>query len=215
MGKFIAYKKFQYTEQLKEVVDVLKANDINYIVEDNTLDAAAIFIGQDTGPKILLKISNEDFTKANELLNIKAKKDIDKVNPDHYLFSFEDDELLEIVEEPDTWNEFDVQLAKKILTERGIEISEKLENAFIEKRIKNLSKTEKGSKLWTTVGYISAFVGGLLGIAIGLALWKSKRTLPNGDRVYMYSDNDRIHGMYITVIGIAMFLMIIIVRMTI
>ena len=215
MGKFIAYKKFQYTEQLKEVVDVLKANDINYIVEDNTLDAAAIFIGQDTGPKILLKISNEDFTKANELLNIKAKKDIDKVNPDHYLFSFEDDELLEIVEEPDTWNEFDVQLAKQILSERGIEISEKLENAFIEKRIKNLSKTEKGGKLWTTVGYISAFVGGLLGIAIGLALWKSKRTLPNGDRVYMYSDNDRIHGMYITVIGIAMFLMIIIVRMTI
>jgi hypothetical protein len=58
----------------------------------------------------------------------------------------------------------------------------------------------------TTWGYISAFLGGVIGIAIGLNLWTMKKTLPNGERVYVYNENDRNHGKIMTVVGIIVLL---------
>jgi len=33
-------------------------------------------------------------------------------------------------------------------------------------------------------------------------LWKTKKTLPGGEKIYVYSKNDRIHGQLIFLIGI-------------
>ncbi|MDD5572124.1 MAG: hypothetical protein PHD97_13315 [Bacteroidales bacterium] len=212
MQKFITYKRFIETEQVEEIVEILKENNIPYEIEDNTRQAPDIIIGMDTAPKILLKLYPDDFLKANELLSLIADNDLENVDKDYHLFSFENDELLEIITEPDTWCEFDVQLSKKILNDRGIVISSSLEKVMKEKRIKELSKKEDGSSIWTVFGYISAFLGGILGIAIGLSLWKSKRTLPNGERIYVYKDSDRFHGFIITLIGIVMFVFFVALR---
>jgi len=56
--------------------------------------------------------------------------------------------------------------------------------------------------VWIIVGYFLAVIGGLLGIIIGYLLMSSKKTLPNGVRVYSYNDNDRKHGKVIFIIGI-------------
>ncbi|HBG69809.1 MAG: hypothetical protein A2W93_00325 [Bacteroidetes bacterium GWF2_43_63] len=198
--------------QAENDVEVLKNHDIQFEIEDNSRPVQEIFLGMDTAPTVLLKLFQEDFLKANELLLSKANDDIASAESDYYLYSFEDDELLEIVAEQDSWSAFDVQLSKKILSGRGIPISTSLEKAMKEKRIKDLSKKENNSSIWTTFGYISAFLGGILGIAIGLSLWKGKRILPNGSKVFIYHDDDRLHGMYITFIGIIMFLSLVIMQ---
>lgn len=69
-------------------------------------------------------------------------------------------------------------------------------------RIEILSKPSKNQTLWVTIGYYTAFLGGIAGIIIGLHLSTHKRTLPNGDRVYDYSESDRKHGTRIFYIGL-------------
>ena len=44
------------------------------------------------------------------------------------------------------------------------------------------------------MGYFFTIIGGLLGIFIGYSLFTVKKTLPNGKKVYSYSENDRKHG---------------------
>jgi hypothetical protein len=202
MIKFVTYKKFQDADQANELVVILNQNQIPFEIEDNSRNVSDFIIGQDIDSKIIVKIHPDNFTKVNQLLNDNASLLVNEVDKNYYLVSFDNDELMEVLSEPDKWCELDKQLSKKILSDRGIIVTKELEDTLYQKRIKELSVKEKGSILWTTVGYISAFLGGLLGIAIGLNLWTSKRTLPNGKRIYTYTEKDRHHGQTITIIGI-------------
>ena len=143
-----------------------------------------------------------DFERANKLLSKLYETSTDTVENDYYLFSFDNNELFEIIHEKDKWNELDYHLAKKILKERGIEVTEKEELELADKRIEKLKYKEKGSVIVTIVGYCIALIGGILGIGIGLYFWKAKRTLPTGERVYIFNASTRVHGFVIFFLGI-------------
>ncbi|MEI7594759.1 MAG: hypothetical protein WCK02_03350 [Bacteroidota bacterium] len=202
MSEFLTYKKFLDIEQASELIDLLNEKNIPYLVEDNSRAIADFYIGQDTQSKVLIKIKSSDFTIVNEFMDNQAQTEIENVDADYYLFAFENEELLEIISEPEAWCEFDKKLAKKILNQRGIEISSSLEKTMFDKRIKQLSVEEKDGSVWKSVGYIFAFFGGIIGVGIGLSLWTAKRTLPNGDRVFIYTKSDRFHGKLITLISL-------------
>jgi hypothetical protein len=212
MAEFTTYMQFQSIDQADELIDVLNENTIEYTIEDNSRAVSDYIMGQDTTSNILVKINKDDFARLNEIMEKQAQQELENVEKDYYLFTFANEELLSILSEPDAWCELDRKLAKKILNERGIPISDTLEQTFMDKRVKDLSKKEEGSRVWTTVGYILAFLGGIIGIAIGIALWTTKRTLPTGERVYVYTDRDRRHGRVITVIGIVMVIIYIGIR---
>ncbi len=203
-AQFLTYKKFPSSEQATELVDLLNQHDIPFEMEDHSGHMPDIYVGQNFNNDIVVKIHPDNFLKVTGLLDANAAALIDSVDKDYYLFSFTRDELIEVVSEPDKWCELDKQLAKHILNTKGIVINKELEDALLEKRIKELSAKEKGSTIWTTVGYISALFGGLLGIAIGLNLWNSKRTLPDGTKAYIYTENDRKHGKNIVIFGTVM-----------
>jgi len=202
--KFLTYKKYPTSEQATELIEVLNQHDIPFEMEDHSGNMPEVYLGQNLNNDIIVKIHPDDFIKMNSLLDEKAAALIDTVDKDYYLYSFDNNELLEVVSEPDKWCELDKQLAKHILNSKGIAVTKELEDALYTRRIKELSTEEKVSTLWTTVGYISAFLGGVLGIAIGLNLWNSKRTLPDGSRVFIYTEKARKHGQYITLIGVVM-----------
>jgi hypothetical protein len=206
MSKYIAYRKYQTREEAQEIIPILEQNGIACEIEDTSRMVSEFIVGQDDKFNIMLKILPEHFEKANTLLGDYAQTMVENADPDHYLFGFENQELLEIIAEPDAWSEYDYHLAKKILTERGIPITKELETTFQAKRNEELTKKEDSSKIMTTWGYISAFLGGVIGIAIGLNLWTMKKTLPNGERVYVYNENDRRHGKIMTVVGIIVLL---------
>lgn len=207
MDKYITYGKYNDSGQLDLIINLLDENKIPYSIEDNSRDAPDIIIGQDTGNKYLIKILPDDFIKVNSLLDNEAQKELDSIEKDYYLFLFSNEELLEVISQPDSWCALDRKLAKKLLNERGIEISDTLEKTFFDKRINELTKKEESSTIWMIVGYISAFLGGFLGIAIGLTLWTHRKILPNGNRVFVYKSSDRTHGMIIFFIGVFIFLL--------
>ena len=51
-------------------------------------------------------------------------------------------------------------------------------------------------------GYIFAFLGGLIGVAIGAQLWMGKLTDSSGAKVAKYETASRNHGLAILVIGV-------------
>ena len=64
-----------------------------------------------------------DFPRAHLALKAYYQAQLSTMDPDYYLFSFTDTELLEIVTHPDEWGHLDYALAKKLLADRGKPLS--------------------------------------------------------------------------------------------
>ena len=118
---------------------------------------------------------------------------------------FTNEELLDVVLKPDEWNAFDRRLARKILTERGMPVEVAADEVIREARMEELTALAKPQLLVVLAGYVLALLGGVIGIYIGHHLNTTKKTLPNGDRIYVYRADDRAHGKRIFLLGVFMF----------
>jgi hypothetical protein len=196
------FKKFPTLEQANELKELLKENGIESLLSDNIPTVDDTFTGNTLQNEFEVIIKQSDFKKASEILEKNAENLIDQIDKDYYLFEFTDEELYEILLKSDEWNEFDYTLAQKILKQRGKSVDKELLNSLKNERLKDLAKPEENQKPWIIAGYIFSLLGGFLGLIIGYTLWTSKKTLPNGQKVYSYSANDRKHGKYIFYIGL-------------
>jgi hypothetical protein len=196
------FKKFPTLEQANELKELLKENGIESLLSDNIPTVDDTFTGNTLQNEFEVIIKQSDFKKASEILEKNAENLIDQIDKDYYLFEFTDEELYEILLKSDEWNEFDYTLAQKILKQRGKSVDKELLNSLKNERLKDLAKPEENQKPWIIAGYIFSLLGGFLGLIIGYTLWTFKKTLPNGQKVYSYSANDRKHGKYIFYIGL-------------
>ncbi|MBX2827465.1 MAG: hypothetical protein KTR22_04850 [Flavobacteriaceae bacterium] len=188
-----------------ELANTLQEHQIETQIGDNSAPVDSTFGGSSLQYNIEVRIPKEDFEKAEEILKKEAEIAIETVDKDYYLFSFEDDELYDILLKPDEWNEFDYVLSQQILKKRGKPVDQELLDSLKKRRLEDLAKPEGNQTAWIYVGYLFAILGGFLGLVIGYLLWKSKKTLPNGEKVYSYSDKDRKHGQTILIISLVIF----------
>jgi hypothetical protein len=202
MSEFVTYEKFATIAELKEFVELLQANTIPYELEDDVQLFDASFANISHHRDYRIQLLPEDFDRVNELRNKQSEVELNEIDPDYYLFQFTDEELIDLISKQDEWSPFDFQLAQKILKDRGREVSKQEIDRLKDKRVTELSKPEKHDKGWIIIGYIFAFLGGLIGIIIGYYIVSSKKTLPTGEQVYTYSEADRKHGSYILLIAI-------------
>ncbi len=202
---FLIFKKVNDEGYAKELGMLLKETNIKYLLEE-TSEFVPIFSTGQLTREFTIKLRKEDFSKAESLLFEISRKQLEDVEKDYHLFSFTDEELMEIVAQPDEWNQFDFLLAQNILRERGKGINTETIDSLKKQRLKELAKPEENQKLWIYIGYIVAILGGLLSIFIGWHLLSYKKTLPDGNRVYGYSASDRKHGNKIFILGIISFI---------
>lgn len=202
--KYVTYRQFNDPGMAEQLTGLLKDNNIEFEIEDNSPGFDPAFAYNVLNSQIAVKIAKEDFAIVNDLLNQLNKQEIDSVDSNYYLFQFSDDELLDIITKRDEWNHFDFQLAQKILNDRGKEITPEVIELLGRQRIRELSKTEEGQENWIRAGYLFAIIGGIIGIFIGFHLYTHKKTLPNGERVYGFNSQDRKNGLRIFFIGIVM-----------
>ncbi|MBV7267979.1 DUF2007 domain-containing protein [Winogradskyella luteola] len=196
------FKKFPTLEQANELKELLKENGIESVLADNIPPVDVTFSGNTLQNEFEVRIKQSDFEKAEEILEKNAENLIDQIDKDYYLFEFTDEELFEILLKSDEWNAFDYTLAQKILKQRGKSVDKELLNSLKNERLRDLAKPEENQKSWIIAGYIFSLLGGFLGLIIGYFLWTSKKTLPNGQKAYSYSANDRKHGKHIFYIGL-------------
>lgn len=209
---FLTYQKFIEKNEATALMDLLSANKIQFIFEDNSATNIAAFTNNEFDKDFRIKLQKNDFELVDELVMDSLSDQIDKVDKNHYLFEFSEIELLEVLFKRDEWSTFDFLLAQKILKNRGMEANEMMIEALRKSRFEELARPDKNQKYWIIIGYISSFLGGLIGIFIGWHMHNHKRTLPNGDRVYGYSVSDRKHGIRIFVVGIIFFIIWIFLR---
>jgi len=200
-AQFLTYQKFSDKALAKELMETFTANSIEFLFEDATPHFDHTFTNNQTNNEYLVKLKSNDFEKADKILTDLSTKDLDAVDPNHYLFEFSDEELRELLHKSDEWSKYDFLLAQKILRNRGHNIDIDTVNEFKKQRIEELSKPDKSQKLSIIAGYTFSVFGGLIAIFIGWHLFTHKKTLPNGESVYSYSDQDRNQGKIITVAG--------------
>lgn len=205
-------RTFSSFEEAKEIKILFLEEAIQSKIIDNSSSMGASFIGETYNHKIELVIADKDFNKAEIVLSKRAELILDSIEKNYYLFSFSNEELYDILLKPDEWSEFDYLLTKRILKESGKNIDEELISSLRKQRIIDLSKPEESQRTWVILGYVLSLLGGLLGLMIGYFMWTSKKTLPNGQKVYSYSKQDRKHGRYIFYIGLLIFPTLLLIR---
>ena len=185
--EYLTFRKYKSLEEASVLIDILKSSNVDYQTDNVEATFDITFTGgTELEDKVAIKIKSSDFEKVDQLLENTASKSMNLIDEDHYLYEFTDEELLEVLEEYDKWNKLDYLLAQNILKSRGKEYSKDEIHRLREKRIEELSRPEKGHNGWLIFGYIFAFMGGLLGIFIGHHLYRFKKRLPTGERVYAY-----------------------------
>jgi hypothetical protein len=210
--EFLTYKKYHEKERVDSLTLLLDKNRIAYQITEDRDSLDSLYGANPYSRYFFVKIQKADFAKADEVLSNESLAGLENVDNDHYLYDFTDEELFDILSKPDEWNEFDYHLARKILKEKGKEINENVIALLKDKRIKELGAPEQNQKTWIYAGYIFALLGGLLGIFIGWHLSTFKKTLPDGQRVFGYTQEDREHGTRILIIGVIMFVLAVGIR---
>jgi hypothetical protein len=203
MQQFSTIKKFEDEFSFQNFTEILKKNNIPFETEsfrDRINPVTMVRLN----PEFQVKVPIDKFDSVNEILERLADEDIDKIDRSYFMFDFSNEELIDVLEKPDEWASLNVQLSKKILKERGIVIDEERLNLMKKSRIKELQKPEENPKINLWMGYISSFLGGILGIFIGWDLMNSMKILPNGEKFFSYDENNRSHGFKMVVIGLVM-----------
>lgn len=209
---FNVFRSFSTLAQAQELEALLNENNISTVLGDNIAPVDVTFSGSTLLNKYEVKISPFDFEKAEFIVEEEAGNLLDKIDKEYYLFSFTNDELYEVLIKSDEWNPFDYKLAQKILINRGEKVDAEMLDSLKKERLKVLAKPEENQKSWIIAGYLFSFLGGGVGIIIGYSLWSSKKTLPNGERIYSYKSEDRKHGKNIFIIGLIVFPILTIVK---
>lgn len=211
--ELLTFQKFKDAEVAKEVAEKLADGGIYYETESEEKFFDPSFSVNSVKNNIALKLRPSDFIKANKILDDYYKSQINLVGSDYYLFDFTNEELQEILTKPDEWGHMDYQLAQVILKDRGKEINEVELASLKEERKQELSKPEKSQHWLVITGYFIAasspfwnelvrFAGFFLAIIIGSILSSAKKTLPDGETVFMYAPTDRRQGKIIIIVAI-------------
>lgn len=207
------FRKYPTIDEANLLIEVLDKNKIQYKLEDYTLHPDIIILGQNLDLKIIVKANIKDFPRIEKLLDNEYKLNLSEIDKEHYLFEFNDEELTEIIMKPNDWSNYDYKVAELILNDRGVVVSSEFIENIKKQRYNQLSEKESFSSVWVIVGYVSAFLGGILGLAIGLGLWQMTKNLPNGEKAFIYDDYNRKHGKRITIIGFSMFVVYVLMRL--
>jgi len=209
---WIIFRKLNTLIQAQELETLLNENNIKTVLADNIAPVDITFSGNTLLNEYEIKIDASNFEKAEAVLEKDAESLLEKMDQDYYLLSFTDEELYEVLIKSDEWSIFDYKLAQKILTNRGKTIDHEMLASLKKERLNILSKPEENQRPWIIAGYLFSFLGGGIGIVIGYSLWTSKKTLPNGERIYSYNNADRKQGKTIFIIGLIVFPLALIVK---
>ena len=198
----LTFQKFNDAELAATIAAHLKELGISSLIVKEAPVFDISFAHNEFEPTVHLKLLPADFTRAQAALETYYEQQLGDVDPDYYLFSFTNPELMEILKHPDEWGQLDHALAKKLLADRGQAVTPDQEDNFQRERLKDLKKPDATPYHWIIGGYLLAIFFGVFGIIVGYIFAYIKKTLPNGEQVYAYSVPVRNRGKRILVLSL-------------
>jgi len=209
------FRKSSDKAVIEEIAFILDQNNIHYEIIDNEKDFDPSFVTNVSKIDYQLLVFKDDFEVANESISNYFAKEV-TVPEDYYLLDYSNEELEDILYKKDEWNEFDYEVAKKILKNRGKNINDEDLILLNKKRtlvLKNEYEKPKEVEHFIIIGYVFSVLGCILSLfwgilifvsyAIAIAIIKLKKQLPNGERIYYFNQKDRKHGKNILYLSLA------------
>ena len=212
--QFTTYKRFDDIVLADDLAEQLTKHDIEYVIEEQSSGFDPSMVMSNSVKEYAVKIMSTDFERVNELLKEDETADVEEIGDDYYLFAFTDEELTDVITKADEWNAFDVVLARKLLAQRGKVLSDEAIADINDKRIEDLKAPEPSQGFWIVLGYMAACLGGVIGIFIGWHLYTFKKTLPNGEKVLGYNEDDRKQGKRIFYFSILVSVLVLAYKLT-
>jgi hypothetical protein len=188
------FKTVATQEAADDMIVALAKENIPAEVRKDEFNLVPAYGGAAVNSNYEVLIRLEDKAKAGEIITELTTEFLKTIDPEHYLFSYSDNELLNVLGHKYEWNEIDLLLSEKILTDRGVEINQTAIKRANNQRFEELATPKKGMDIWIVLGYIFALLGGLLGLMIAYSVIKVKRNLPDGSTIYEYDHSTRRHA---------------------
>jgi len=143
MASFKTFQTFNDPGLASAIADKLKAQRIVCHVEKVEPLLEPSFFRNPVEPNIHLKVRVADLDRAHRVLEEHYEHQLQDVDPNYYLFSFSDIELLDIVAKPDEWGHFDYVLARELLAERGLPIPDETIRQMKQQRRRQLAQQSR------------------------------------------------------------------------
>lgn len=203
------FKRFPDAIQAKELEELLQEKSIpyEYVEVSSGLDSS---FGAQLSKEYVIKVLHQDFERATHIIDALAARWAEEVPDDYYLFTFTNDELLDLIRYKFEWSEFDFQLAKKLLKERGVVVNEGEIQKAHESQIATAAVPEQLDVSWIQTGYFAALLGGI-NIFKTVTILTFKKELPDGRTIYAYKEADRVHARIMIFISVTVWLVLFIV----
>jgi hypothetical protein len=207
MLDFLPFQSFPSAEAAAPLLELLRQHNVPFETAVDTgqpvFDPSMAF--NRTYATFQVKLHGADFEWVRRLQEDANRDALAALSPDHYLFSFSDVELFELIAKPEEWSALDVTLAGQLLRQRGRDVSVDAIRLLRQHRVEAEAQPAPSSTGLIRWGYGLALLGGMMSIIIGWNLYTSKKTLTDGRQVYAHTAQDRVHGMRIMTLGIACF----------
>lgn len=182
-------------------MSILEKNKIYYEVSsaDSIIDKS--IVGSGFFAKYTLKLIPKDFSVANEYIKQEAIAKGIRIEDFNHLTALSDDELLEILKNPEEWSVDAEIVSRKILSLRNVKINEeyisnhKQNKALVSKKGKSVSfKIQLLYFLCIVLGFYIGLIFIIAGIGMGYYYSYGTSTDSLGDKQYIYDEKARQNG---------------------
>ncbi|MCL2131772.1 MAG: hypothetical protein FWH36_04890 [Lentimicrobiaceae bacterium] len=119
MRKYIDYQTFTDLQEAAHLIETLNANQIPFKIDASSTTSFDV-LPQNINPMtdgVVVKIRLADKKKADKICLENAENNSAE---NHYLFSFSDNDIIDVIVNPEEWTEEEVALAKKISKQRDL-----------------------------------------------------------------------------------------------
>jgi hypothetical protein len=207
--EFVNYKSFNDKAVAIELYDKLNREGLQVEWESSVGIFDASFANDEFMHLYYVKLRKEDFSKADAIMMQLLSENNEPPPHDYYLFSFTNKELIDVLKNPDEWNEYDRFWAGKLLQEKSVHVREEEIVQAKTKRLEDLKKPWKLDKVWLLLPgvllswgfYYLYFLATIGCIFLGMYITYSKKTMPDGDRVIAFSPEDRSLGKIVMIVS--------------
>lgn len=157
MDNYIDFQRFSSIEQTSDLISILDKNDIPYQIDDSALRFQLVCSINSQFNQVILKIRDKDFEKVNNLIFEKSEN----IDDSHYLFTFSDKDIIDVIANPNDWTNDEQTIAKQIINKRGLSVTAedirqaRIKNAEINKDSSKDKPVSKGYGWFLTIGLLS------------------------------------------------------------
>ncbi len=189
--KFIEIKRLPFKEEVDNILEILDSRGIIYTVE-NTRPTVDTTFSNSAMVDYIIKVKEGQVQEAIDLLEKVTPESF--IENEYYMDSFSDEELKEVISMQEDWNQHDLDYAKKMLEERGIEVDEEEILDRRDKVVREQTEPVMAKYSIILVGYICSFAGGWIGLLVAMHLKYKTKEIADIGKVPYYKNESRKHG---------------------